>query len=319
MNNRSLLWLKPLFGIALVFFLTACTRVEDKLEPKINYSVQDKYLKQLPSPFPQLTLEERQEAWGKEYLIGLSFARELDLYQAITAFKRAKILIPSQLNDRKLEIEYEILLCYYLGKKYTDVAYAFEQSPLRNIDQGFPACHDLLVILYDTYLQLNEPGKAEEVLTLIKRYYPETAEKLTLSTALTRANLPKIETFTPEYPFLQEFLTSYEQEKKSIAKAQTLNAFLPGAGYLYLGQRQSALTAFLLNGLFIAASYHFFHRGHLAAGIIFSSFEAGWYFGGIYGAGEEAKFYNERLYETKATPFMNQKGLFPVFMLNYAF
>ena len=73
------------------------------------------------------------------------------------------------------------------------------------------------------------------------------------------------------------------------------------------------------NGLFIAAAVHCFQHNHLAAGIIFTSFEAGWYFGGIYGAGEEAKTYNERLYEKKITPLMNQKGLFPVFMLQYGF
>ena len=69
---------------------------------------------------------------------------------------------------------------------------------------------------------------------------------------------------------------SYEKEKKSISKAQLLNTFIPGAGYLYVNQKQSAVTAFFLNALFIAATYHFFHKGHTAAGIITLSFESGW-------------------------------------------
>jgi hypothetical protein len=117
----------------------------------------------------------------------------------------------------------------------------------------------------------------------------------------------------------KELLISYNKEKKSISKAQTLNAILPGMGYLYVGQKQSALTATLLNGLFIAAATHFFLHGHNSAGIIFSSFEAGWYFGGIYGAGEAAKLYNERVYEGKALTTLNQNKLFPIFMLNYGF
>ena len=53
--------------------------------------------------------------------------------------------------------------------------------------------------------------------------------------------------------------------------------------------------------------------------MIFAGFEMGWYFGGIYGAGEEAKFYNERVYEAYATPMMNQRKLFPALSLQYAF
>ena len=88
---------------------------------------------------------------------------------------------------------------------------------------------------------------------------------------------------------------------------------------MYIGQKKSALTAFLLNSLFIAAAYEFFHHGHVAAGIITTSFEAGWYFGGIYGAGEEAKYYNERVYEQDATAILNDTKLFPVLMIQYGF
>ncbi len=100
---------------------------------------------------------------------------------------------------------------------------------------------------------------------------------------------------------------------------QLLNALIPGAGYLYIGQKKSALTAFLLNGLFIAAAYQFFHHRHVAAGIITTGFEAGWYFGGIYGAGEEAKYYNERLFEKNAATVLNDYKLFPALMMQYAF
>ena len=53
--------------------------------------------------------------------------------------------------------------------------------------------------------------------------------------------------------------------------------------------------------------------------MIFTTFEAGWYFGGIYGVGEETKFYNERIYESRATTMMNQSKMFPVFMIRHAF
>jgi TM2 domain-containing membrane protein YozV len=309
------------FTVFLVVATHSCYRVPENIEPKIDYAIQDRYLLDLPSPFPPLTAEEWQQDWAKEYRIAMGFAHQLDLYQAITAFKRAEFLVPPESRSRKLEIDYEILLCYYLGRKYPDVIDTFEHTDLHFVDPSFPAFHDLLVILYDSYNQANEPKKAAQTLDYIRAYYPETAEKLALSSSLQKADLPEIKAYAAksEYAYLNDLLSAYEKDKKSITKAQTLNAIVPGAGYLYLGQKQSALTALLLNGLFIGATYYFFHHGNVPAGVIFASFEAGWYFGGIYGAGEEAKFYNERVYERYATPMMNQKGLFPGFMIQYAF
>ncbi len=308
--------------LALLLLISSCHRPSDEIQPKINYAVQDRYLKHLPSPFPPLTEREKQQDWGREYVVGLGFAHQLDLYQAITAFKRSEFLMPSDLLSRKQEVQYEILLCYFLAKKYKDVTTTFERSDLASVNSSFPAYHDLLVILYESYEESSEPEKAGHILKLIETDNVESAEKLSLASAFSRADISALKTYAQEHPkenYITPFLTSYEQEKKSVGKAQALNAVFPGSGYLYLGQQKSALTAVLLNGLFIAAAVHFFQHNHIAAGVIFTSFEAGWYFGGIYGAGEEAKYYNERLYEQKATPLMNQKGLFPVFMLKYGF
>ncbi len=299
-----------------------CQRVPDRIEPTVSYAVQDKYLLSLPSPFPPLTEEEKKQDWGREMQIGFGFAHELDLYQAITAFKRAEFLVPDTQKARSLEIQYEILLCYYMGKKYTDVIYTFEHSQLRYATQDFPAFCDLLLILYETYQHQGMEGQAARMLQAIEYHYPEEGKKLILSTALTQADFPAIEALaatTPNTSYLKSFLEDYQARKKSVSAAQGLNALLPGAGYLYLGQKQSATTAFFLNGLFIAASAYFFCDGNIAGGIIFTSFEAGWYFGGIYGAGLEAKSYNERLYESMASPIMNREKLFPALMLHYAF
>ncbi len=309
-----------LSGVCLLF-ASSCTKVSDQIEPKIDYALQDRYLLQLPSPFSSLSLLEEEEAWAKEYRIAICFAKDLDLYQAITAFKRASYLIPPKERSRKMELDYEVLLCYYIGKKYQEAIYTFENSPLAFADPSFPAHQDLLVILFDSYLHTNDRTKADKVLEYLQNYYPSIAEKLQLSLDLQEANIPAIEQFStkPEYDYLKNLLNGYSASKKSVSKAQMLNTLMPGAGYFYLGQRQSALTAFLLNGLFIGASYYFFANGNIPAGVIFTGFEAGWYFGGIYGAGEEAKFYNERVYERYVTPLMNQKKLFPALTLQYAF
>lgn len=311
----------PILVLSYILLSSACTRVPEQIEPKIDYSVQDRYLLKLPSPFVPLSEEEIKKEWAKEYKIAMGFALELDLYQAITAFKRTIFLLPKEEKKRRLELQYEILLCYYIGKKYSEVIQTFDSSGLRFAMGEFPATHDLLIILFDSYNHLKEPEKAQKILQYMQVPFPEDAQKLVLSENLLEGNLSVIQQFSvlPDYSYLSSLLDCYDKEKKSIQKAQVFNAILPGAGYLYLGQKQSAMTAFLLNSLFIGASYYFFHKGNIPAGIIFAGFESGWYFGGIYGAGEEAKFYNERMYEKCAAPVMNQHKLFPILSLQYAF
>ena len=302
--------------MALVL-LTGCFRVGNELEPKLSSAVQDKYFKALPSPFTPLSPHEASQDWGREERIGLGFARELDLYQALTSFKRASFLLPP--SDRLLQLDYNILLCYYLGCKYPETLYTFETTPLCTTPSTFPPHQDLAVILYDSYLNLKKDDKADQMLHYLYTTYPTIGQKLALSKLLLAGDIPALEREASVHSDIATLLHNYSLQKKSTTTAQLLNTFLPGTGYLYLGQNQSAFTSFVLNGLFIWASCYFFQHGNTAAGIIFTSLEAGWYFGGIYGAGQEAKFYNEKIYEQLVTPLMHEKRYFPILMLSYGF
>ncbi len=306
--------------LLLALCIGACYRVPDRIDPRVSYQLQDQHFQCLGGAFPPLTPEERASDWGREMIIARAFADQLDLYRAISTFKRAEILIDS--SPRKAEIQYDILLCYFLGKRYDEAIESFERSSLANVDKSFPAYHDLMLVLYECYREMDDPEKQIRILELIEQTYPETGEKLKVSRAIREGDIAQIECFADGFQqdsYLDRQLDCYYVQKKSVAGAQALNALLPGAGYLYIGQRKSALTAFLLNGLFIAAAYQFFHHGHVAAGIITTAFESGWYFGGIYGAGEEAKYYNERVYEKNASVVLNEHKLFPVLMLEHAF
>ena len=250
----------------------------------------------------------------------MAFADELDLYRAVSTFKRSLILALDP--ARKLELQYDIILCFFLGKRYDEAIESFEKSDLARVDKTFPAYHDLLLVLYESYRELDDEEKQARILELIDKTYPDTGEELKVSRAIREGDLSTIEYFANGFQqssYLDTLLTDYYSKKKSVATAQFLNALVPGAGYLYIGQRKSALTAFLLNGLFIAAATQFFLHKHVAAGIITAGFETGWYFGGIYGAGEEAKYYNERIYEKSASVVLNEYKLFPVLMLNHSF
>jgi hypothetical protein len=320
------------FLAGLLFLCTSCTREIIEIEPSFCYFPPERYLKQLPSPFAELTEVEKQQEWSKELFLGRIFAKELDLFRAITCFKRALYLLPKEHYARRQEIEYEIFLTYYIGGKYEECVQAFEGGALFSATDQFPAIQELLILLYDAYMQTEQPEKALRILHLIEISQYETAQKLKVETALLNVDFPALEAIAsnPEAeanagsmpPLSQNtaaFLSNYKCCAKSITKAKTLNALLPGAGYYYVGQKKSAATSFLINALFITAAYQLFDRGYLAGGIIVSSLELGWYFGGINGAGIEAHDYNQVLYQTLGKEFLLQNRLFPILMIEAGF
>lgn len=250
--------------------------------------------------------------WGKEYSIAMAFAEDFDLYRAITGFKRALCLMPYDCHARRQEVEYATALAYYLGRKYTEVIYTVESTDLASVDKSFPAFSDLLLILYDSYEQKGMGDHARHILKLIEANDSACAARLTLLSAIRQADFEQL---CPT----DTFVCGYNSEAKSIRRAQMLNAALPGAGYWYVGMKQTAVTAALVNALFIGAAVHFFNNGNTAAGILTLSLEGGWYFGGISGAGLAAKRYNEQLYCSYAEKITQREELFPVMMLKYSF
>jgi tetratricopeptide (TPR) repeat protein len=301
--------------------LVACSFKEaGQLEPNIQFAAPVHVIENLPSAFPDLTSEELQEDWAKELLIANKFARENDLYRAITSYKRALILIPSNQLYRKQQIEYDIILSYYLGEKYQEAVEAFEASSLTNISAQFLAFENLLQILHDAYSRAGQPAKAEKVFALLEKVRPKVAENLQHAEDVIHANFSALHSpCLGSNENLSYFLTTYNQHAKSVRHAKTLNALLPGAGYYYLGQKNTAITAFLVNSLFIATAYYFFDHGNWAAGAITTSLEMGWYIGGINGAGLGAKEFNEHLYKTLAKDYMIKNHLFPVLTFQTSF
>lgn len=329
--------IKQAFLRSALIFLTAlsgCYRAPKEIEPCILPPPHPKEVQMakrsclfLPedfsiSPFVPLTEEEAKQDWGREYKIGLAFAFEFELYRAITSFKRALYLLPTGAHPRREEMEYGIALAYFLGKKYIEVVYMVESTTLKEVDSGFPAFDDLLVILYESYQQIDKPDCAEHVLKLMERENPDQARQLILLEAVREADFETLACTAradERYAYVEKIMCAYRMEAKSVRKAEFLNAIFPGAGYWYVGMRQTAVTAFLVNSLFLAAAVHFIDNGNIAAGLITLSLESGWYFGGIYGAGLAAKYYNEKMYCCFADKIAQKEEFFPILMLQYTF
>ena len=310
-------------GLVILILFTGCYKVSNDITPNISYSVEEMYLNSLPSFFSDIN--DYADDWANEIKIGISFAKEEDFYRAITSFKRALVILPKEQVDLNKRLQYAIVFAYYLAHRYDELINFFEKSDITNVDKTFKPFQDLLIILHDSYRKKKDVVKEENIKDMMIEFYPNIVKSVSLSTALLDAKIDEVKNICKEPDYYSpnknviNNIDFYEQNKKSIGKAQFLNAICPGTGYLYIGQKRSFITAFLINSLFISASYEFFHHGYTAAGIISASIEAGWYFGGIYGAGEETKYYNERLYDSQVASFMNQSGLFPVYMIKFYF
>lgn len=310
-----------------ILFLTGCHRVSSGIEPSIAIPKHPKEIQRekrcylaLPEdfsvfPFPPLSEEEEASDWGKEYKIALMFAEDFDLYRAITNFKRALCLMPPDLYARRLEVNYMIALSYFLGHKYVEVIYTMESTDIAKVESTFPAYMDLLVILYESYTQLGKEEHAEHIFALINQEKPQEGSKISLYKDLRQADLEVL----GKKEEMQPLITGYYQEAKSVPRAQLLNALLPGAGYWYLGQKQTAVTALLVNTLFVGTAATFFAHDNIPGGLLTLSLEGGWYFGGIYGAGLSAKHYNEKLYSNYAEKLNHREQSFPLMRLKYSF
>jgi len=314
-----------LYALALSssLLLSGCYRPEKRLEPTVHCPIHPRQLQKLSSAFEALCDDEAYSPWGSEYTVGVAFAKDLDFYRAITSFKRALILAEKAPDERKMQVEYSILLSYFLAGKYVDVTRTFEKSYLRShITQNFPAFHDLLIILHESYIKCDREEEADEALKLLHKESKPVAEKIAFFDALSYGDFKLMEPLAVSIGHKKDyhsFKRSFKSQEKSMEKAATLSMFLPGAGYLYVGQKRSAITSFLINSLFIATAVTFFSRGHIAAGIITTGFEMGWYFGGIYGSAQAAKKYNEALYSAQANFIAEQHHLGPSLNLRFAF
>jgi hypothetical protein len=354
-------------------FFSGCVVNTGPFEPKIDFYPSPRVTERLPSPFPPLSPEEREEEWGKELYLGLHFAHEFDLYRAITCYKRALFLCPdgtlwggdffhnsleqgkarskqsglmrrawpkpcSTEEDRAgvaaaeriskkitapqyrtMQIEYHIAEAYFMGCKYKDVIETYELGSLTQAPLDFPVLKELLLMLIDSYTRLDSCEKAERIKWYLESIDPLTEAKMEEYQAINSADFSTLYAMAVEDEDLACFLSSYQGSCLSVKKAQTLNAILPGAGFYYVGQTKTAVTAFVINALFTYAAYQFFDRGYVAAGLITTSLEMGWYLGGINGAGLAAQEHNEHNWNVQGKEFLIRKRLFPLLMFQYAF
>jgi len=106
---------------------------------------------------------------------------------------------------------------------------------------------------------------------------------------------------SPSSPFYErankystEAKTGVNLHFKNTTLATTLS-IVPGLGYLYSGERGTAMASFIVNGLFGWGTYEAFRKKEYGIGVVIGLFSLGWYTGNIYGGSASAARYNDRI------------------------
>ena len=186
----------------------------------------------------------------------------------------------------------------------------------------FPGYRTLMIVLHDLYMQVGECERGERLLRMIRAQDEGLADEMEVSFFLRSGNwcgARDVVSGKGRFSGVEEAIDLYVGEMKSPEKASRLNGIIPGLGYAYLGQGNTAFTSFTINALFIAATWMFIDDEKYAAAAITGSLEVGWYMGGINGGAIAANRYNREMYRRRVGDSVRRERLYPIHMLRHGF
>ena len=261
---------------------------------------------------PRTVQADQADAEGTPiYAFGVHLFQLGEYYRAITELKRFTILFPQ--HQRALSAQVLIGLALQEDGSDDDALTHFQR--LRQIDHAdvsrfatfklgelrfWQQQYQQAVTHFQEFLQIFPDGPL----------VPHTLYLLSLSWALdgqTDRAQRLLDTFPAQHGLAEQaqalqlaLQTPPPEAAKSPRTAGILAGLLPGAGHLYIGKPVQALTAFLLNGLFITGSVFAFREGLEATGAILLYFETGWYLGNIKSATAGAREANRHQQNSRA-------------------
>ncbi len=235
-----------------------------------------------------------------------AFMAEGEFYRAVTEYKKFTILFP---GSKKMDYAlYGIGLAYYYGDEYEQAARVFASIGTRYAGSGYvPAAYYREGV---SYQRLGQPENAAAAFEKVVAAGPasEYARLALLGKSLAKFDLDDIPESRRE---LERFIESYprdaktgkvrdaitlldgypESPQKSPLAAGVMSALIPGSGHIYAGHTGDGVTAFFLNGLFIAGTIAAIHQENYAVAGVVGVIGLPFYIGNIYGAANAAKKY----------------------------
>lgn len=306
----------------MLFFACGCVKAPENIPAHVKMTTLPVSIAQLPSPVA-LQESEKNLPWGLEYFLGKQFAKQADYYRAATCFHRSLLLLPPESSYYPV-LFHALVLTYSMAGKYEEITSLYERckGDLRVSDPKLAL--DCIGLLSEAYYYQDKTLDAEKLIAQLPKSEVQ-AQTLPLFLALSSNKEQCFSEAEKASSGLSEAMKKdvssiaklYSASKKHPETAATLNAILPGAGYAYVRQYQTAATALLFNGLFIAATCQLCAAHQVAAGLIAGGFETGWYAGGIMGAHMAAYTYNDTLRSQLISEFLHKYKLFPLEQLHY--
>ena len=243
-----------------------------------------------------------------EALHSLRFAQTLqaegDYYRAITEYKRALFLAPSDSTRIRETAILGIGGALFSGGE-PGRSSEWLLAKLKDIDSETARVEGLHLM----YRSLLASGNGSRLLSATREVRDSTAEA-SLYEGLALAQIGKWHEASRRFQYLtgdgrygptaSAYLAVAREgeraEWKSPDKATVLG-IIPGLGYWYAGHRQTALASLLVNAVFTGATIQAFRTEQNVLGGFLSLFTVSWYAGNIYGSSRAARRYNDTLQE----------------------
>jgi TolA-binding protein len=254
----------------------------------------------------RLPAEERVVVLTEEVQLRLAdaFLAEGEYYRAVTEYKKFAILFPgSKKADYAL---YHMGLAYFHGDELEQAAGIFA-----SVGAAYPSSAYAPASFYQegvSYQRLDMPAKAAAAFARAEAAAPgsPTARLALLGKSLAefdQDNIPacrrELERFIATYPGDEKsvkvrdaasLLERYEElPEKSPQIAGLMSALIPGSGHIYAGHYGDGVTAFFLNGLFIAGTVAALRQENYAVAGVVGVIGVPFYIGNIYGAANAAR------------------------------
>jgi tetratricopeptide (TPR) repeat protein len=232
--------------------------------------------------------------------------RELEYYRAITEYRRILTFFPNELDA--IHFEYRIFECYYLSQHYLE-ALAWARRIEKTYSNNDEIVSEANILIGDSLRQLaNLKGAIVSYSTAVELGGPQKKGRALYGIGLARTAaedwdsateaFATIESDMPQYSRAQDALVRIREAaslpRKSPHLASALN-LIPGVGYVYVGQPQTGIAAFVVDFLAGFATYSAFKGGQTGLGVGVGLLTVGWYTGGIYGGRVGAMKYNRRI------------------------
>lgn len=236
-----------------------------------------------------------------------AFMAQGEYYRAVTEYKKFTILFP---DSSKVDYAlYKLGMAYYQGDEFEQASHAFAA-----IGTGYTGSSYVPAAFFQegmSYWRLGRPEKAAIAFDKAVAAGPvsEYARRALLGKSLAEFDLNNISACRHE---LERFLASFPMDAKTVnvrnaiilldqhqglpqkspVTAGVMSALVPGSGHIYAGHYGDGITAFFLNGLFIAGTVMAAQQENYALATVVGVIGLPFYIGNIYGAANAATKYN---------------------------